>query len=132
MSFWANKLNGTPAAMTTAAPVRDLYGMYRPLDTPETAPAQDYAPSVPMTAGSHCPECGTDNYMSNGSYAITCPACGYHPRFKQSGSGIRVPTDPSNKATPARQLDAAGTNLKAQIAQMNANQHSNISNIQGI
>lgn len=132
MSFWEARLNGkTPAPIP---PPRDLFQQYQPVtqqpvenSVPEQQ--QNYKPSVRLTQGSSCPQCGSDSYMVHGSYAIACDTCGYHPRFQQEGSGVRVPTDPKAKAQPARQLDSGGTNLRGQIAEMNANQHSNITNI---
>jgi ribosomal protein S27AE len=133
MSFWEAKLNGKQPA-PIPPPTRELFQQYQPVlqqlePIPSQVPVQQYKPSVRMTQGSSCPQCGSDTYMTHGSYAVTCGSCGYHPRFMQEGSGMRVPTDPKAKAQPARQVDSAGTNLRGQIAQMNANQHANITNI---
>jgi hypothetical protein len=58
-----------------------------------------------------------------------CPECGFHPRFDQQGRGVRVLSEPGVKVQAAKQLDNQGTSLKGQIAQLNANQHNNISNV---
>jgi hypothetical protein len=133
MSFWENKLNGKPPA-ATPPPQRGLYLQYQPVQeqllvVPQQPTSEEYKPSVRLTQGNICPQCSSDNYMNYGSYAIACDTCGYHPRFQQEGSGVHVPKEPGKKAQPARQIDSAGTNLRGQIAQMNANQHSNITNI---
>lgn len=133
MSFWTNKLNGIEQTSTPVI-TRNLYGLHQPVYIPGTISQQQsipgqYTPSVRMVEGDSCPQCGTDSYRTYGSYAITCIECGYHPRFTQEGSGIRIPREAGVIATPARQLDSGGTNLRGQIEQFNVNQHQNISNI---
>ena len=138
MSFWAARLNGTPPPPVVPAS-RELYPQYLsvPQEALSTIPQQpqsvDYKPTVRMTTGGICPGCGTDNYLPHPpgqpSVAVACNNCGYHPRFAQEGNGVRVPSAPGAKVVAARQVDAAGTNIRGQIAQMNANQHANIPNI---
>ena len=130
MSFWANKLNGTP----TQAPVpvnRDLYPLY----TTPTAPQQqsipqptEYAPSVRLKRGGHCPECGSDKYLPFGSYAISCSECGYHPRFEQSGHGERSLKTKPGEATPSRQTGDMQT-MQGSIAILNTGGGDHIGNI---
>ena len=141
MSFWNDKLNGAkPAPVVTTS--RDLYGFYNtpaPMQQQQSIPQQQpveeqYRPEVPLIQGGICPGCGSDRYppaerVMNGVRQGVCPECGYHPSFRQQGYGHHIGKEQGVKATPARQLDSAGTNLNGQIAQMNANQHNNISNI---
>lgn len=107
MSFWANKLNNEPVKNTV--PSRDLYGIYNsppiPQQTPQpqSIPNQEYVPSVRLKEGGRCPGCGSDKYMTIGSYAVACAECGYHPRFEQSGYGERSLQTKPGEATPARQ-----------------------------
>jgi hypothetical protein len=123
MSYWANKLNNQPVSQPSVMS-RDLYPTTPVYTTPQVqAPAvsEEYVPSVRLIEGSVCPGCGSDSYRGAiGSRAVSCPTCGYHPRFEQSGYG--TPSLPGSKgdATPARQIDAAGTSIKASIAILNA------------
>lgn len=108
MSFWANKLNNEPVK-TPSVPSRELYSLYNaptlPPQTPQTPsiPNQEYQPSVRLKEGGHCPGCGSDKYMTHGSYAIACGECGYHPRFEQSGYGERSLKTKPGEARAARQ-----------------------------
>lgn len=129
MSFWANKLNGgsyTPPA----SPPRGLYqaNYPQPVHSPQTVPTgpqappvgPQYTPSVKMTQGSTCPDCGSTNYMGLiRNAAVACPDCGYHPLFQQSGHGMRSLGTDAGQATPARQ-PANTSNLAASIAVLNA------------
>jgi len=134
MSFWADKLNGTPSS-NTPIPSRDLFGLYRPVNTlpsnlsPASIPTgQNYNPNVRLKKGGNCPECGSDKYMQHGSYAITCGECGYHPRFEQSGHGERsLKTEPGS-ARPARQSGDQQT-MQSSIAVLNAGGGDHISSV---
>lgn len=135
MSFWANKLNGTPPP-APVLPSRDLYVMYKPpgqslqIDhIPEKPlPTEGYTPSVRLKQGSICPDCGSDKYMPYGSYAIACGECGYHPRFEQSGHGERSLQTKPGVATPARQPGDHQT-MAGSIALLNAGGGDHIANI---
>jgi hypothetical protein len=121
MSFWAEKINGTPSSPPLVVPSRDLFNLYTPQLSQPTAVSQqqDYIPTVKTIEGSTCPDCGSNYYRSFGNYAIACGECGYHPRFEQSGHGTRsLPTDPG-VATPARQ-PKGGQTMKQSIAALNA------------
>lgn len=95
MSFWANKLNGTPPP-PPPIPSRDMFFTTQSL--PQAPEAQwqsipgkpdEYQPSVRLKQGGTCPGCGSDKYMQVGDRAVACGECGYHPRFEQSGYGER-------------------------------------------
>lgn len=100
MSFWANKLNGQQNSQPVAPPSRDMYAMYNPVLPQEMqqpqyqAPQQSqaYTPSVKTTQGSICPGCGSDRYMlhppGQPDRTLTCPDCGFNPRFQQTGYGV--------------------------------------------
>jgi hypothetical protein len=128
MNFWANKLQGTPQ-QAPVAPSRSLFNPV-PLPVPNTVPtvpqgppvAPKYVPSVPMTTGSVCPGCGSDNYRPPvAGQAIACGDCGWHPRFQQEGYGLRaLRTDKGGPAQPARQVAGQGQTLQAAIAVLNA------------
>jgi len=126
MSFWANKLNGEqvkPAVL----PSRDLYPVYNSPNIPPATPPsqsipsqeQEYTPSVRLKEGGRCPGCGSDKYMTMGSYAIACGECGYHPRFEQSGYGERSLQTKPGEAQPARQSGDNQT-MQGAIATLNA------------
>lgn len=112
MSFWANKLNGQAP---TAQPItRELYPttpLYTPqASQPQAVPMESYTPTVRLTQGSTCPGCGSTNYRGTvGERAISCPECGYHPRFEQSGYGERSLRTAPGDATPARQISGGQT-----------------------
>ena len=125
MSFWANKLNNEPVRQNTV-PSRDLYSLYSspipPAETPQqfSIPQnQEYTPSVRLKEGGRCPGCGSDKYMTMGSYAIACGECGYHPRFEQSGYGERSLQTKPGEAKPARQSGDSQT-MQGAIATLNA------------
>lgn len=125
MSFWANKLNNEPVRQNTV-PSRDLYSLYSspipPAETPQQASIpqnQEYTPSVRLKEGGRCPGCGSDKYMTMGSYAIACGECGYHPRFEQSGYGERSLQTKPGEAKPARQSGDSQT-MQGAIATLNA------------
>lgn len=120
MSFWANKLNGTP--QKPVVPSRDLFGIYTPrVSPPETVSEETYTPTVRLTQGGNCPGCGSENYRANvGSYAIACPECGYHPRFEQTGYGEGSLRTAGQKAAPAKQIHDEGFSLKGAFAELNA------------
>lgn len=124
MSFWANKLNNEPVK-NNSVPSRDLYGLYSsqtlPPETPQqnSIPNQEYKPSVRLKEGGRCPGCGSDKYMTMGSYAIACGECGYHPRFEQSGYGEKSLQTKPGEAAPARQSGDSQT-MQGAIATLNA------------
>lgn len=125
MSFWANKLNNEPVRQNTV-PSRDLYSLYSspipPAETPQQSSIpqnQEYTPSVRLKEGGRCPGCGSDKYMTMGSYAIACGECGYHPRFEQSGYGERSLQTKPGEAKPARQSGDSQT-MQGAIATLNA------------
>lgn len=123
MSFWANKLNGQQVQPTNI-PSRDMFGVNPatiPQQTPppQSIPNQEYTPSVRLKEGGRCPGCGSDKYMTMGSYAIACGECGYHPRFEQSGYGERSLQTKPGEAQPARQSGDSQT-LAGSIAILNA------------
>lgn len=125
MSFWANKLNNEPVK-TNPIPSRDLFSLYNsqtlPAETPQQASIpqnQEYTPSVRLKEGGRCPGCGSDKYMTMGSYAIACGECGYHPRFEQSGYGERSLNTKPGEAQPARQSGDSQT-MQGAIATLNA------------
>jgi ribosomal protein S27AE len=123
MSFWANKLNGEPVKQNTI-PSRDLYIPYsqtvpQPLPQQNSISNEEYKPNVRLKEGSNCPGCGSDKYMTYGSYAIACGECGYHPRFEQSGYGERnLKTEPG-QAQAARQSGDSQT-MQGAIATLNS------------
>lgn len=124
MSFWANKLNNEPVK-TNPIPSRDLFSLYNsqtlPAETPQQASIpqnQEYTPSVRLKEGGRCPGCGSDKYMTMGSYAIACGECGYHPRFEQSGYGERSLNTKPGEAQPARQSGDSQT-MQGAIAVLN-------------
>lgn len=132
MSFWENKLNGTDNAQPVI-PSRNLYGVYQsPMPQqhiPQGNQAQEqYQPTVRLKQGSNCPDCGSDKYMTHGSYAIACAECGYHPRFEQSGHGEKSLTTKPGQATPARQPAVTQT-MAASIAVLNAGGGDHIGSI---
>ena len=133
MSFWANKLNGEQVK-PTAIPSRDLYPVYTapniPPATPQaqSIPNQEYTPSVRLKEGGRCPGCGSEKYMTHGSYAIACGECGYHPRFEQSGYGERSLQTKPGEAQPARQSGDSQT-MQGSIATLNAGGGDHIGNI---
>lgn len=123
MSFWANKLNGEPVKPTTI-PSRDMFQVNPvplPQQTPQSSsiPNQEYTPSVRLKEGGRCPGCGSDKYMTYGSYAVACGECGYHPRFEQSGYGERSLQTKPGEAAPARQSGDNQT-MQGAIATLNA------------
>lgn len=124
MSFWANKLNNEPVRPNTV-PSRDLYSLYNsqtlPNESPQqlSIPNQEYTPSVRLKEGGRCPGCGSDKYMTMGSYAIACGECGYHPRFEQSGYGERSLQTKPGEAKPSRQSGDSQT-MQGAIATLNA------------
>lgn len=124
MSFWANKLNGEPVKQPTV-PNRELYGIYNPATTPQQVPQTssipdgEYKPTVRLKEGGQCPGCGSDKYMTMGSYAVACGECGYHPRFEQSGYGERSLNTKPGEAQPARQSGDSQT-MQGAIATLNA------------
>lgn len=125
MSFWANKLNNEPVRQNTV-PSRDLYSLYNSQTPPAEAPQQssipqnqEYTPSVRLKEGGRCPGCGSDKYMTMGSYAIACGECGYHPRFEQSGYGERSLQTKPGEAKAARQSGDSQT-MQGAIATLNA------------
>jgi ribosomal protein S27AE len=120
MSFWASKLNGEQPQ--TVVPSRDIFNVGIPIpqqSQPQGSIPSDYVPTVRLKQGGHCPDCGSDKYMSYGSYAIACGECGYHPRFEQSGHGERSLNTKPGEATPARQSGDSQT-MQGQIATLNA------------
>jgi ribosomal protein S27AE len=123
MSFWQNKLNGE-TTQTPVVPSRDLYSLHNAPTIPQAvlpqqSIPQDYKPNVRLKEGGRCPDCGSDRYMTYGSYAIACGDCGYHPRFEQSGHGERsLPTKPG-EAAPARQSSDHQT-MQASIVTLNS------------
>lgn len=128
MSFWANKLNGEPNK-APVLPTRELYTQAIPVVVPQQSSIpQDYQPSVRLKQGGRCPDCGSDKYMSYGSYAIACAECGYHPRFEQSGHGERSLQTKPGEATPARQSGDSQT-MQGSIATLNAGGGDHIGNI---
>lgn len=133
MSFWANKLNGEPVKPVTI-PSRELFTAYGLPITPQQAPQQqsipdqEYKPSVRLKEGGRCPGCGSDKYMTMGSYAIACGECGFHPRFEQSGYGERSLQTKPGEATPARQSGDSQT-MQGAIATLNAGGGDHIGNI---
>lgn len=129
MSFWASKLNGAPTAPPQSPP-RALYpaNYPPPVQQPQTVPTgpysplpePQYTPSVKLTQGSTCPDCGSTNYMGLiRNAAVACPDCGYHPLFQQSGHGMRSLGADAGAATPARQPTLTA-NLGASLAALNA------------
>jgi len=123
MSFWANKLNNEPVRPTNI-PSRDMFGVNPapiPQQTPQpqSIPNQEYVPSVRLKEGGRCPGCGSDKYMTMGSYAVACAECGYHPRFEQSGYGERSLNTKPGEAQPARQSGDSQT-MQGAIATLNA------------
>jgi ribosomal protein S27AE len=134
MSFWAQKLNNEEVK-TTNIPSRDLYGIYNPAPIPPQAQpqqsipqqTQEYVPSVRLKEGGRCPGCGSDKYMTMGSYAVACGECGYHPRFEQSGYGERSLQTKPGEATPARQSGDSQT-MQGAIATLNAGGGDHINN----
>jgi hypothetical protein len=122
LSFWADKLNGQPITPTPVIS-RDLYpATYIPsAPAQQTVPAtQSYTPTVRLVQGSTCPGCGSDRYRTNGSYAVACGECGYHPRFEQSGYGTPSLSSAHGSAIAARQIDSQGSSMHASIAELNA------------
>jgi len=122
LSFWANKLNGQPIPATPIIS-RDLYPatpQYIPSAPQQQTVSQPYTPKARLVQGSICPGCGSDRYRTNGSYAVACGECGYHPRFEQSGYGTPSLSSAHDNATPARQIDSQGSSMKAAIAELNA------------
>lgn len=99
--------------------------MYNPISTPPFVPQQEsipqpqpeYQPKAKLTKGGFCPECGSPNYRTFGSYAIACGNCGYHPRFQQSGFG--EPNLRDDGAQAARQSGDRQT-VEQGIALLNA------------
>jgi ribosomal protein S27AE len=132
MSFWQNKLNGD-TAQPPVVPSRDLFGAYNVPNIPPAIPQQpsipqEYKPNARLKEGGRCPDCGSDKYMTYGSYAIACGECGYHPRFEQSGHGEKsLPTKPG-EATPARQSGDSQT-MQGSIVTLNAGGGDHIGNI---
>ena len=133
MSFWANKINGQPAAPQPVAN-RELYGLYLPVaqpePTPQVVPQQpqqpSYTPTAATTKGNICGGCGADTILTlPGNQVTSCGTCGWHPRFQHSTYGLNAPTDRSAKATPARQNDSA-LPLSASIALLNEGGGSHI------
>lgn len=125
MSFWADKLNGEQVK-PAQIPSRDLYPVYSSLNTPPATPQapsipnqEEYVPSVRLKEGGRCPGCGSDKYMTMGSYAIACGECGYHPRFEQSGYGERSLQTRPGEAKAARQSGDSQT-MQGSIATLNA------------
>jgi ribosomal protein S27AE len=121
MSFWAQKLNGETVKPTTV-PSRDMFNVYTAPTPPQQnqqQSIQEYIPSVRLKEGGRCPGCGSDKYMTYGSYAIACGECGYHPRFEQSGYGERSLRSEAGEAQPARQSKDSQT-LGQSIAVLNA------------
>lgn len=134
MSFWANKLNGEQVKQTNI-PSRDLFGIYNSPTLPQQVPQtpsiqqnQEYKPSVRLKEGGRCPGCGSDKYMTMGSYAIACGECGYHPRFEQSGYGERSLQTKPGEATPARQSGDSQT-MQGAIVTLNQGGGDHIGNI---
>jgi len=132
MSFWANKLNGTPAP--AQAPSRDLYGLYttqapvtqqQSIQQPQAAQGQ-YVPTARLKQGGRCPGCSSDKYMQHGSYAVACAECGYHPRFEQTGYGLPSLASPNGQPAAAARQTGESSSLKASIAQLNAGQGQHI------
>lgn len=124
MSFWAEKLNGTPSVTPAVVPQsRELYGLYNTPQAPvyQTVPApQEYTPTVRLIQGSVCPGCQSTRYLGSiGSRAVACPDCGYHPRFEQSGYGERSLHSQPGQVSAARQ-PIGGQTMKASIALLNA------------
>lgn len=125
MSFWANKLNGEQVR-PAQIPSRDLYPVYNSPNIPPATPQapsipsqEEYVPSVRLKEGGRCPGCGSDKYMTMGSYAIACGECGYHPRFEQSGYGERSLQTKPGEAQAARQSGDSQT-MQGSIATLNA------------
>lgn len=123
MSFWANKLNGEPVK-PPVIPSRDMFMVNTapiPQQTPQSPsiPNQEYKPSVRLKEGGRCPGCGSDRYMTMGSYAIACGECGYHPRFEQSGYGEKSLSSKPGEAQAARQSGDSQT-MQGAIATLNA------------
>lgn len=126
MSFWANKLNGTPPP-APPIPSRDLYVVYQPPGQsvqvdyiPEKpVPTEGYTPSVRLKQGSICPGCGSDKFMQLGERAVACPECGYHPRFEQSGYGERSLSVEKGSVQNARQAGDHQT-MQGSLATLNA------------
>lgn len=131
MSFWANKLNGEPNN-TPVIPTRDMFGVTVATTPPQpqqqSSISQDYKPSVRLKQGGHCPDCGSDKYMTYGSYAVACGECGYHPRFEQSGHGERSLQTKPGEAQPARQPGDSQT-MQGSIAILNAGGGDHIGNV---
>lgn len=108
MSFWPNKINGTPPP-APPIPSREMFTAFQPVNNtpqqqvPQQSIPQDYQPSVRLKQGGTCPGCGSSNYMQHGSYAVACGECGYHPRFEQAGYGERSLSADKGAVVAARQ-----------------------------
>lgn len=136
MSFWASKINGTPAP-PVAPPSRNLYlpsTIPPPEQTPYNSP-EEYVPrpSLPLSKGGVCPGCGSDLYpapipVQNGFRQGACGACGYHPSFQQTGYGIPSLGSDGGRATPARQTGDSSS-LASSIAVLKAGGGTHIASL---
>lgn len=133
-NYWARKLGLTTAP--APAPFQrstELYPLYTaPTVEQGAVPAQqvavpqgqdqtqEYTPSVRMKQGELCPGCGSDLYFRPTPNTMpTCGACGFNPRFEQSGYGERSLKTEPGQAKPAAQV-AGGQTMQAAIATLNA------------
>lgn len=134
-NFWARKL-GVPSSAPAPSPFQksnELYPLYTSPTVEQGAvpsqqvavpqgqvPQEEYRPAVRLKQGELCPGCGSDKYFRpSPNYMPTCGACGFNPRFEQSGYGVRsVQSDPKDVA-PSRQT-GGGQTMQAAIATLNA------------
>jgi hypothetical protein len=125
MSFWADAINGVQTQEPIKPIPRGLYSYNSPIPQAYQQPQQqDYTPTVALSQSSICPGCNSDNYppaqrVMNGFVQGTCPDCGYHPNFQQSGYGTRSLSSNPGEATPARQV-SGGQTMAGSIAMLKA------------
>ena len=85
-NWWANKLGQVPAQQPRPANM-PLPPSQQPM-TPYVAPQPQVNPNVSKAQSArqnqHCPDCGSNNYMSVANAAPRCYDCGYP--LQQSGS----------------------------------------------
>lgn len=121
-NFWEKKLAGEPVNSTPILS-RNLFDQYTP-----TVPASITVPASPayqpsnVTAGSYCPSCHSDSYISrhtNGA-ALSCSACGYNPNFEHIGKSLAAMNIPVVDAQRAKQVPSAGFNMQGEFAKLNA------------
>lgn len=135
-NYWARKL-GVANAAPAPAPFQasnELFPLYSPSEVAQgTVPSQqmgvpqgqipqeEYRPAVRLKQGEMCPGCGSDKYFRpSPNYMPTCGACGFNPRFEQSGYGERsLPTQAGDKVAAAAQV-AGGQTMQASLALLQA------------